>query len=388
MGVRTRLDDWKDRAASACEYRLHQLEISGSERSSGELLRTSYLGTRNHLAYVQAWIYREHSLLEVPRTGTVWGARHWARENGPQADLLVADLPSPYHRLLSRQCFLECPAWLNQRLPLGRTWEAVKAGFRRSAKTTVLRRIRKHQLDARFTREPRAVVEFYEEMYVPYLQRRFREAAFIEPFHRLRWCVDNGNLLQIVRDNQVIAAAVLYGWGRTLDFLWVGLRNDLRDETSAGAFGALYYYGILHAFDQGYDEVDFSGTRALLNDGVYRFKRQWGAQIHDGWSLDSLLVGPRNLGPAVAAFLERSPMIVRHPKGLEGKIVCANSAPTLDDLNRVESLYASEGIQVMKLFSLCAVEQQVVEAANRSDVGLQLLDLSRDPNPLQTLCRA
>ena len=384
-GTRVWLEKCKERAESAREYRIQQLMISGTERSSGELLRTSYFGTGNHLPYIQDWIYGERSIVGDPRQGSVWGARRWATEDESKADLLVADLPSPYDRLLPRRRFLQCPAWLNQRLPLGPTWEDVRAGFRKSAKTTILRRIRKYQLGDRFTREPNAVADFYHEMYVPYLRARFREAAFIEPFDRIQWFVDNGALLQIVRDGEVIAAAVLYGWGKTLDFLWVGLRNDLRDTTSAGAFGALYYYGIRYAFEKGFDEVDLSGTRALLNDGVYRFKRQWGAQVHDGWCLDSLLLQPRNLDVPVAAFLERSPMIVRQPRGLAGALIFARSAPTVEDLQHIKGLYSSEGIRGMKLVSLSAVEQEVREAAESSSEEIQLLDLSRDPNPLTTL---
>lgn len=381
------VESCKERLEAASQYRIRQLTLSGQEKSSGEVLCTSYFGTGNHLAYVRNWIYEESAITESPRTGTMLEARRWARQTDSTVDLMVADLPSPYDWLLPRRRFLRCPAWLNQRLPLGANWDDVRGGFRKSVNHTVLRRIRKFQLDSRFTREPEAVADFYHHMYVPYLQGRFRDAAFLEPIEKIQWCVDRGMLLQVVRDGQVVGGAVLYGWGRTLEFLWVGLRNDLVDQASKGVFGALYYYGILRAFEDGYEEVDLSGTRALLNDGVYRFKRQWGARVCDGWCLDTLLIRPGSFGTATQSFLERSPLIVRSSSGLVGKMVFAGAAPKPADIKKIDGLYSSTGIDSLSLVSLPAVGEETLAAARQSPTKIGILDSSHEADPLRQWIR-
>ena len=67
------------------------------------------------------------------------------------------------------------------------------------------------------------------------------------------------------------------------------------------ALSGLYFYTIRYAHAQGYRDLDLSYTAPLLNDGVYRYKRKWGAAVHDEWTIDELLLRPLNLAPGVVA---------------------------------------------------------------------------------------
>lgn len=386
QALRQPLESIKDKASSAADSSASAYSVSGRERQTGQPAKVFYFGSCHHLPFAMELVFDEYSIDREFAGLRQWQARKWLARYESEVDLLVADLTWPYHRLLPRQKYIEIPAWLCQRLPLRRTWEEVRLGFRKSAKTTALRRVRKFGLTCRMTNDLDAASRFYHEMYVPYLEKRFGDVAFIEPESRIRDVVEVGGLLEVVRDDRVIAGAVLYGHFKSLQFLWVGVEEGLEAQIPEGAFAALYYYAIEHAFTSGYREVDLSGTRALLNDGVYRFKRQWGARVYDGWSLDSVLIKVVNANPQVRAFLEANPMIVRKKGELQGKILYLEKRPSASEIHRCEKSFDSPGIQRLKVFSTQGFDQGAVAAARSSESPIQLIDLASADDPIADYC--
>jgi hypothetical protein len=361
------------------------LVLSGLEKHSGAPLRSLYFGSGNHLAYLLGLVYREHGVDEEHANLRIWNARRWVERHGLDVDLVMADMPWPYQRLLSGRGFVEVPAWVNQRIPLGAQWQDVLAQLRRSARGEDMRSIRKHGLESRLVREEEAVRRFYEEMYVPHLTRRFGDAAYIEPEWKIRYCVENGTLMEILRDGQVVAAQVLWGNRGSMHFLWSGTVDEEYGAQSRGVFPALYYFGLLHAFEGGYGEVDYCGSRPVLTDGIIQMKRRWGGQVFDGWSRDTLFIQPRNFGQANLEFLRNNPLIARCRDELVGKVFFGAEPVGPEQLARAEQVYATPGISAIRLYSLQQPQGESMDAL-RSTPGIQLVDLSAEPQPEAAFC--
>ena len=361
------------------------LVISGLEKHSGAPLRSLYFGSGNHLAYLLGLVYREHRIDKEHAGLRTWNVRRWADGNDRDADLVLADLPWPYHRLLKGRGFVEVPAWVNQRIPLAAEWQDVLARLRRSARGEDMRSIRKHGLEYRLVREEEAVRRFYEEMYVPHLTRRFGDAAYIEPEWKIRYCVENGTLMEILRDGQVVAAQVLWANRGSMHFLWSGTVGEEFGAQSRGVFPALYYFGLQHAFECGYGEVDYCGSRPVLTDGIVQVKRRWGGQVFDGWSRDTLFIQPRNFGQANVEFLRNNPLIARCRDELVGKVFFGAEPVGSEQVARAGQVYATPGISAIKLYSL-QPPQDEARAALRSAPGVELVDLSAEPRPEAAYC--
>jgi hypothetical protein len=363
------------------------LVLAGAEKHSGLPLRSLYFGSGNHLAYVRGLLYRECHVESEARNLRVWHSRRWIGQRERDVDIVVADLPWPWHRLMRGRGMIEVPAWVNQRMTLPGYWREVFPKLRRSARGEDMRSIRKHQLEYRLVRDEQAIRRFYEEMYVPHLRRRFGEAAYIEPEWKIRYCVENGTLMEIRREDRLVAAQVLWGNRGSLHFLWAGTTGDEFSAQTRGTFPALYYFGILHAFEQGYDEVDYCGSRPLLTDGIVQLKRRWGASIYDGWSRDTLFFGPRHFEGAIFKFLEGTPLLARSGSGLVGKVFCGAEAVNAEQVARAEQLYSSEGIREIRLYSLIKPSAEALAAAHQVS-GVEIVDLSPEPDPVSAYCRS
>ena len=361
------------------------LLYSGLEKHSGAPLRLAYFGSGNHLAYVRDLVYRE-CRVEEERSGLrIWRARRELARMEADADLVVADLPWPWHLLLRGRGLVEVPAWVNQRMSLPQRWPDVFPKLRRSARGEDMRKIRKYRMGYRLVRDEEAIRRFYEQMYVPHLTRRFGEAAYIEPEWKIRYCVEHGTLMEIRSDDALVAAQVLWGSRRSLHFLWAGTTGAEHGAQTRGAFPALYYYGILHAFENGFAEVDYCGSRPVLSDGIFQMKRRWGASVHDGWSRDTLFFRPRRLDGANLEFLTRNPLISRSSDGLVGKCLCGANAAGPADVDRAEQVFASDGIREIRMYSLKEPLTEALAAAGTTQ-DIEIVDLSKEPDPVAAYC--
>jgi hypothetical protein len=359
--------------------------FSGSERHSGAPLRLRYFGSGNHLAWIRDLVFREWSVAERRDGMRIWDAGRAMAAQGDDADLVIADLPWPWHRALRGRGMIEVPAWVNQRFALPQRWPEVFPRLRRSARGEDMRSIRKNRLEYRLVRDEAAIRRFYEDMYVPHLKRRFGEAAYIEPESKIRYCVEQGTLMEIRRDGELVAAQVLWGSRNSLHFLWAGTTGEEFGAATRGVFPALYYYGILHGFESGFGEVDYCGSRPLLTDGIFQIKRRWGAAVYDGWSRDSLFIRPRALAGAALEFLEKNPLVARADGGLVGKLLCASRPAGAEEVARAAQVYGSDGIREIRICSLKPPQPGAAEAA-RAVPGVKIVDLSGERDPAAAYC--
>jgi len=369
---------------SAAQRHAGTFVFAGAEKHTGAPLRLFYFGSGNHLAWVRDTAFAscevESRRLRIP----AWQVRRELARAAGGADLVVADLPWPWDRMLRGRGFVEVPAWINQRFALPAAWPDVFLRLRRSARGEDLRAIRKNGLTCRLVRDDTAIRHFYEEMYVPHLKRRFGEAAYIEPEWKIRYCVEQGTLMEILRGDEVVAAQVLWGSRGSLHFLWAGTAGREFGSETRGVFPALYYYGIVHAFENGFDEADYCGSRPVLGDGIFQIKRRWGAAVFDGWTRDTLFIRPRTLtGPALE-FLVQNPLIERKAGGLAGKVLLPGAAGP-GDVERILQVYASDGIREIAIHSLAAPSAAGLEAASRAP-GVKIVDLSRERDAAAAYC--
>jgi hypothetical protein len=102
-----------------------------------------------------------------------------------------------------------------------------------------MRKIRKNGLSRRISRDPGAIHDFYDDMYVPYIRRRFEDGAIIAPENRVMKHARSGALLQILCGTEVVAGTVLQRRDDRVRSLWMGMRHADGSQLS-GVTSALY----------------------------------------------------------------------------------------------------------------------------------------------------
>ncbi len=379
-----RLYDSREFLGAARHVRASSFEFRGSERYTGEPLGVRYFGSGQSLDYLLDKLYAQPAHREPGPRRLCLGASRFLREPSDSMDLTLVELPWPYYRLVSGSGFLRVPGYIVQKLPLADTWDQVKASFRKNTRTTDLRKVRRFELDYRLTSEPRAIEHFYREMYEPYAQQRFGELALVDPLDELCYFGSHGWLLEVLHRGTCVGGVILYAFNGSMHFLWIGLPSDLDPPLFDAAFSGIYYFSILHAYREGCREIDLSYTRPLLTNGIYNYKRKWGAHVCDDWKLGEIWLRPSNLDTAVRSALSRNPWIIRRGGRLIGKLLVDDAAA--QSIERVRELalrYDSPGMASLELCSVAGFPAHVREAFPK----VEFRELGDTPEAATEFCR-
>src|SRR5690606_12069779 len=171
--------------------------VTGTERVSGETMRIRFRGRLRAVDFIARHILGTDEFEHIPEAG----AGH--------ADVLVVDHPV-LERLLPRaRTAMAVPAWLRQSSALGAEWSETLRAFPASLRKEVSRLLRREPYIAQIDAAERAKQDYYENLYVPYLTRRFGSSAVL----RSRRAVDReargGVLLELRLGAELLGGAIL-----------------------------------------------------------------------------------------------------------------------------------------------------------------------------------
>jgi hypothetical protein len=374
-------------SASVRHLQVDVMIIEGAEKFSGDGIRTLYIGHHENDAFMLNRIYEKYEVTKKHAKLPVTGFFKYFSLYRHSVDLIILDL----ELLLSRSCqspsWLVIPQWIRQKYYVPDTWEEVLSKFRKNTKKTDLRKVRKYRFSYRITRDINDFDIFYEKLYRPYLEMRFNDEVIIEPKSKvLRQC-RKGELMQIIREGEVVAAVLLHKSEGRLAYVWVGVPDHIVGEMSKGAFSALYYFTILYGFNTGCHEIDFLGTRPLLNDGLFQYKRKWGTVVQRSpIPRGDILLKPVRSTNAVISFLNHNIFVVREGKNLIGKIFHSEGMLDQQVLAGMVSKYATAGLSALKIFCLMGYRNGTIEWACSQDINIDLIDLKNIQDPVKSYC--
>jgi hypothetical protein len=368
--------------------RADALLLEGKERESGIPLTAFYFGHYDNYEFVFRRIFSDFRIVEKHERIQSLFVGRWLERYQQRASLVLLDVELLYCKLLSTRSYLEIPQWIRQKYRMPETWKEVLGTFRKNTKRVDLRKVRKFGLSYRITREERDFEEFYHRMYVPYLTKRFEGEVIIEPEWKVRRQCRKGEIMQILRGEQVVAAVLLHCLDGRLAYVWVGVPEDLDDELYAGAFSGMYYFTIQYGFQCGCHEIDFLGSRPLLTDGLFRYKRKWGTFVEDSpVPRGDILLKPLEVSEPVKNIFRRNYFIVRDGNSLAAKVLLAEGPGTSERLQGVFDQYFTEGLARLKVFSLAGFEEEAWRWAEESGEAIQLVDLRGVASPQESFCR-
>src|SRR5690606_23145912 len=151
--------------------------------------------------------------------------------------------------------------WINMAIEFPETWEEVVSNFRRTARKHDLRLIRRNGYRCEPASGRAAIEKFYHEMYLPFVNHRHASESLVAAKRLVIKRTLKGHLLHILRDDEIVAAGVIYPEDQTMFSLWMGMPERYLEQPPEAAISALYYFGLQFAFDNGYKVFDFTGTR-------------------------------------------------------------------------------------------------------------------------------
>lgn len=318
--------------------------IRGVSRNSGKSIVLLYVGRNWNYDFLVNFLFRESEVV-ARHDASLFNVHSQSRHLLPEADIEIIDIGWPYVGFFGRHgSFLEFADWINMTLPIEGDWSNVIRSFRNTTRNNDLRLIRRNQYRFELATDSASAKTFYEEMYLPSVSQRHGDASIIAPLAHVLKRARQGKLLQVFKGDDLVIAGVIYPKDDILYFLWQGAPQRFRKRPPEGAVSALYYFGILYAFDNGLHYVDFAGTRPFMDFGDFRFKRKWGAFVDDSFSPNALLVRPLNNDDNTISLFEELPLIARGDDGLEAVVVRRGNSVNEDTLRTLDKYYNCEGL--------------------------------------------
>jgi hypothetical protein len=369
-------------------YKVQAIILQGTEKYSGRIMNCFYLGHRENFAFIFGLVYSNFSIKERYEDISSLKAEKWIKKFQDKVDLLVVDLELIYSKFLAKHNFMEIPPWVHQKLFIHDEWNAVLNKFRKNTKKTDIRKVRKYNFSCRITRNEDDFRKFYHNIYRPYLEIRFKDAAIIEPEWKVMRQCKKGELMQIMRGDVMVAGVVLHAFEKRLAYVWAGVPENIDSEICKGAFSAIYYFTIIYGFNKGCNEIDFLASRPLLNDGVFRYKRKWGTEVKNSQiPRGDILLKPLCFGQPVVSFLTHNHFVVRDGINLIGKILSDRKPLGEKDIEHIHEYYSTEGLDHIKVFSMAGFDEKAKIRAEDTSLKIKLVDLSSASSPHKIFCR-
>ena len=327
--------------------RIKLWSLRGHELNSKQEMSILYAGQEGNMNYFIGLAF--DGKCEVKYIGTCWlfNLSKIAKSESDIYSILVAELPR--FLVLNLKNSFQIPCWVRGEVDISGDIAAIMK--KTDSLQSAARNIKKNSLYYEITNDEAKFHDFYYNMYLPYITKRYDNAAAIEPYELFKSHFHHCDLLLIKSKNQVIAGGLIcYEWGKVR--LWSFGINDANPEyVQMGAFGALYFFSLQYLKDKGFLKVGLGGSRPFLNNGVIVYKKRWGLKLTEPFEINYLLK-PLKITNESKSFLINNPFIFTE----KGKFNCAVmmneqfsiDADVAEDLNHK---YYYPGINTINVFS-------------------------------------
>jgi hypothetical protein len=283
----------------------------------------------------------------------VWNTKKAVNRLSPKADIICILTDIFFDQYFRKKGYSVIPEWIGMDLDISQPWAVIRKKFHKSAKEDI-RNVIKRNYSYEITTDDDKFSFFYHKLCVPFIKQRHGELMLPEAinYHEINSMFKKGKLLLIKDNNKYIGGVVIKTYRKDVFPLYLGIATNLSKEKKLIS-SAVFYFTILWAKEQGFRNIKFGDTRPFLNNGLFLFKRKWGASI----KLNPARCGifclkiMTSSNKAVHDFLIQHPAIYLEKNCLIGK-VSVDAKMSLDNVKKLQKRYVTPGIKQIYIKSL------------------------------------
>lgn len=305
--VTTALLPWTNRRVALTELR--------GRAHSGDAATMLFAGTPTAAAYLARRFFADEPVATPIATVPSWRVGAELARRRADVDLAVARLDRVTAAAALDDSWVLVPEWVGARSPVP---DDVVALCRRSKSlANNLARMRRAGFRPAVTHAMEDFEHLYERMYLPSTRGRHDTEAVFTDRVRLRRCFRQGGIMWALRGDERVAGLLFRVRGRTFDLIVLGTPDGARGPVTDGAIFALDFFLFEHARTLGCTVLDFGGSRPSPRDGLLAYKARWDARIGaTRATFYDLGLWWQRWTPALRAFFQRTPLLVRQGDGL------------------------------------------------------------------------
>ena len=260
---------------------------------------------------------------------------------------MVAELPR--FLILNLKNSFQIPCWVRGEVDITGDIPAIMK--KTDSLQSAARYIKKNSLNSEITNDDAKLHEFYYNMYLPYITKRYDNAAAIEPYELFKSHFHHCDLLLIKSKNQVVAGGLICYEGVKARLWSFGIKDANPKYVKMGAFGALYYFSLQYLKDKGFLKVGLGGSRPFLNNGVIVYKKRWGLKLTEPFEINYLLK-PLKITDESKSFLINNPFIFIEKRKFNCAVMMNEQISIdVDIAEDLKHKYYYPGINLIKVFS-------------------------------------
>jgi hypothetical protein len=290
--------------------------LQGTEKTSGEPLSIIVAGRRDLKDYILKLAFARGAS-ELP-LGRAFG---WLRASqiaarAPAADMIFRHVPSDLEWLPRSNVFVRVPTWLRLEINLGDR-NSIRRG--REKYNRIGNALRRARFGFRRGASPADFAAFYDRMHLPYVRSRHGDGATVErPDEMLRELQSGAReLILVTLDGRDVGGGTVSFSRPTARFWHIGILEANAALVESGVADAIYHQVITLSRARGCKVLHIGHSRPFVSDGVFEYKRQFGAhaaaaRVESEGSVD---ITPLRFTPAVTHFLNRNPVVAIQPDG-------------------------------------------------------------------------
>jgi hypothetical protein len=287
-----------------CNFRIKLWALTGVELNSQQELAVLYAGDGSNMNYFMELAFAANC--KVRYLGKVWLFQipKLAKRKKDIYSMLIAEVPK-FLLLNVKDCF-RIPCWVRGEVDISGDIGSIM--LKDHSLKYAQRLMRKNELSFEEANEPSRLSNFYYDMYLPYITKRFGNSALLENYQSLLKEFTHCDLILIKCKDQEIAGSLIAYKGRKARLWCFGIKDANPDYVKMGAFGALYSFSFQYLKDKGFKNAGVGGSRPFLKDGVLNYKRKWGLRITEPFEFFFLLKAIK-ITEGSKAFLVNNPFI-------------------------------------------------------------------------------
>jgi hypothetical protein len=323
--------------------------FEGLEKDSGEPFTFAYSGFYDLDAeyWGQAILLQGHKRRLLGRM-PIWRVASILETSCPDCGLALIEHPSWAMSLLPRGGF-RIPHWVNMSLDLSKPIEHLFGNQR----TFLKGKIKKNNLSYKMANDLKSFDDFYNNMFLPYIQQRHGSLALLDSYKDLLDIFQKGELIFVLKGEEAISAGLIEFSKGQVRFRRLGVRGAKLEYVKLGAIGAMYYFLAMEMIKRGYRRMNVGGTRPLLSDGVTRFKSFLRTEVLMGNEHSCLWTWFLKDSTALRRFLVNNPFIFMDQKGKPCGAFFFETDPksSTEALEGIARKWGFEGLHQRRLFN-------------------------------------
>lgn len=242
--------------------------------------RILFLGSPHNLPEIRKMIFgseevEEHSVGRVALWNLPQQSKAWL--NG-EADLIISELSRRSPWQLKGAIRFVIPIWFNMVVKLPDPIESILNGRKRKRARQRVKKGHEAGFEYRFSQAKADFDAFHYRMYIPFVKARHGEGALVSTYeHQWKRWFQRGGLVLVTQNGHSVGGALCYIADGVCHSVEGGILDADPELVEQELNGISDWYTMMWAKGKGAQYMNMGGTRPRRNDGVFLYKRRWGA---------------------------------------------------------------------------------------------------------------